>query len=67
MAAIRDLYGNECFLNVPGRNVIDGFVRLKSDPELLKSALSPRLATVHYVYYVALTPLIMMNLLIALM
>ena len=38
-----------------------------ADPDLLNSALSPQLATWHYVMYVALTPLIMMNLLIALM
>ena len=38
-----------------------------SDPELLNNALSPRLATWHYIFYVSLTPLIMMNLLIALM
>ena len=40
---------------------------LQSDPDLMKNALSPKLASFHYVYYVLLTPLIMMNLLIALM
>ena len=37
----------------------------QSDTDLLSKAQSPRLATAHYIYYVALVPLIMMNLLIA--
>ena len=38
-----------------------------AEPEQLAEASSPTLAAWHYIYYVSLTPLIMMNLLIALM
>ena len=38
-----------------------------SDTELLDIALSPPLATWHYFFVVVMTPLIMLNLLIALM
>ena len=39
----------------------------QSDTDLLNKAQSPRLATWHYIFFVSLVPLIMMNLLIALM
>eukprot|EP01047_Picozoa_sp_COSAG01_P120260 COSAG01_NODE_48986_length_376_cov_0.740072_1_plen_120_part_10 len=38
-----------------------------SEVQLINEAHSPRLAMWHYIYYVVLTPLIMLNLLIALM
>ena len=40
---------------------------MQSDTDLLNKAQSPRLATWHYIFFAALVPLIMMNLLIALM
>ena len=38
-----------------------------ADTELLDKALSPQLATWHYFFVVVMTPLILLNLLIALM
>ena len=38
-----------------------------TDVQLIQEAFSPALATWHYIYYVSLAPLILLNLLIALM